>query len=78
MVLNPKAQETHCKQPEGCFCATSDDIQGLVAQGKTLWETVEIARDVARKIIESQTEKAHTHRFHAVKKHMNMPLALEV
>jgi len=66
------------KLPEGYFCATSDDIQGLVAQGKTLWETVEIARDVARKIIESRTEKARAHRFHPVKKHMIMPLALEV
>ncbi len=40
--------------PEGVFLATSDDIQGLVAQGRTLNETIEIARDVARKLIEEQ------------------------
>jgi len=40
--------------PEGLFLATSDEIQGLVAQGRTVTETLEIARDVARKLIESQ------------------------
>jgi len=38
---------------EGGYIATSPDIQGLVAQGRTISETVEIARDVARKIAES-------------------------
>lgn len=41
--------------PEGMYLATSDDIQGLVAQGRTVAETVEIARDVARKLIEAQS-----------------------
>ena len=40
--------------PEGVYLATSDDIQGLVAQGRTVAETIEIARDVARKLIEEQ------------------------
>jgi len=40
--------------PEGFYLATSDDIQGLVAQGRTVAETIEIARDVARKLIEEQ------------------------
>ena len=39
--------------PEGHYLATSDDIQGLVAQGRTVQETLEIARDVARKLMES-------------------------
>jgi predicted RNase H-like HicB family nuclease len=30
------------------FVATSDDLQGLVAEGKTVQETVEIAEDVAK------------------------------
>jgi len=38
---------------EGGFVATSPDLQGLVAQGATLAETMEVARDVARKIVES-------------------------
>ena len=43
------------KLPEGLYLATSDDVQGLVAQGRTIAETLEIARDVARKLIEAQT-----------------------
>jgi predicted RNase H-like HicB family nuclease len=41
---------------EGGFVATSPDVPGLVAQGRTLEETLEIARDVARKIAESCLE----------------------
>ena len=39
------------KLPEGVYLATSDDIQGLVAQGRTIQETLEIARDVAKKLL---------------------------
>lgn len=42
------------KLPEGYFLATSDDIQGLVAQGRTVAETLEIARDVARRLLEAR------------------------
>ena len=44
------------KLPEGVYLATSDDVQGLIAQGRTIQETIEIARDVAKKLIEAQTE----------------------
>ncbi|MEQ8172886.1 MAG: DUF1902 domain-containing protein [Candidatus Eremiobacterota bacterium] len=44
------------KLPEGVYLATSKDIQGLVAQGRTVSETLEIARDVARKLLEAQQE----------------------
>jgi len=44
------------KLPEGLYLATSDDIQGLVAQGRTITETLEIARDVTRKLLEAQHE----------------------
>lgn len=40
---------------EGVYLATSDDVQGLIAQGRTLQETLEIARDVARKLLEAQS-----------------------
>lgn len=43
------------KLPEGVYLATSDDLQGLIAQGRTIQETIEIARDVAKKLIEAQT-----------------------
>ena len=45
------------KLPEGVYLATSDDVQGLVAQGRTINETIEIARDVARRLIEAQQER---------------------
>jgi len=41
---------------EGGYVATSPMLPGLVAQGRTLSETMEIAHDVARKIIESYEE----------------------
>ena len=41
------------KLPEGVYLATSDEVQGLVAQGRTIQETIEIARDVAKKLIEA-------------------------
>jgi len=42
------------KLAEGGYLATSDAVQGLVAQGRTIQETIEVARDVARKLIEAQ------------------------
>ncbi|MBV6644709.1 MAG: hypothetical protein KI790_04635 [Cyclobacteriaceae bacterium] len=44
------------KLPEGMYLATSDSIQGLVAQGRTIAETLEIARDIAKKLLEAQEE----------------------
>ena len=38
---------------EGGYLATSGDLPELLAQGRTVAETLEIARDVARKIVES-------------------------
>jgi predicted RNase H-like HicB family nuclease len=43
--------------PEGVFLATSDELSGLVAQGRTIAEALEIARDVARKLIEARRER---------------------
>ncbi len=42
--------------PEGGFLAMSDELPGLVAQGRTASEALEIAGDVARKLIESYEE----------------------
>lgn len=38
---------------KGGYVATSPDVSGLVAQGRTIEETTEIAQDVTRKIAES-------------------------
>lgn len=45
--------------PEGVYLATSDDVPGLVAQGRTVTETLEIARDVARKLIAARGERVN-------------------
>ena len=42
--------------PEGGFLATSEELPGLVAQGRTVAETLEIAQDVARKLVDSYRE----------------------
>jgi predicted RNase H-like HicB family nuclease len=46
------------KLPEGVYLATSDEVPGLVAQGRTITETLEIARDVAKKLIEAQGDRS--------------------
>jgi predicted RNase H-like HicB family nuclease len=43
--------------PEGSFVATSDELLGLVAQGRTVAATLEIARDIARKLIDARRER---------------------
>jgi predicted RNase H-like HicB family nuclease len=43
--------------PEGCYLATSEAIPGLVAQGRTVAETLEIARDVAKRLLEARAER---------------------
>ena len=42
------------KLPEGYYLATTDNIQGLVGQGRTIKEAIEIAKDVAEKLLEAQ------------------------
>ena len=41
---------------EGGFLATSPDVPGLVAEGRSMTEAVEIAQGLARKIVESCVE----------------------
>lgn len=50
------------KLPEGVYLATSDEVQGLIAQGRTIQETIEIAQDVAKRLIEAQ-ETRHLERL---------------
>jgi predicted RNase H-like HicB family nuclease len=40
--------------PEGGYLATSETIEGLVAQGRTVAESLEIAHDAARRVLDSQ------------------------
>jgi predicted RNase H-like HicB family nuclease len=43
--------------PEGVFLATSNNLPGLVAQGWTVAEALNIACEVARKLIEARRER---------------------
>jgi predicted RNase H-like HicB family nuclease len=45
---------------EGGYLATSPDVPGLVAEGRTVTESVEIAQGLARKIAESCMEHGDT------------------
>ena len=60
--------------PEGVYLATSDDVQGLVAQGRTVAETLEIARDVVRKLIEAQEDRRTPLPLRAVADSFDYPL----
>ena len=64
------------KLPEGFYLATSDDIQGLVAQGRTVVETMEIARDVARRLLEAQSGRKKSLKLPPVKKSFDMQLVV--
>ena len=62
------------KLPEGVYLATSEDVQGLVAQGRTATEALEIARDVARKLIEARAERSENPELTALDDSFDYPL----
>jgi len=66
------------KLPEGFYLATSDNIQGLVAQGRTISETLEIARDVAKKLIEAQESNKITETLLSFSDQFNYPLVVGI
>jgi len=66
------------KLPEGVYLATSEDIPGLIAQGRTITETIEIARDVAKKLLEAQTERHQQVNLNMTQDSFDYPLVLGV
>ena len=48
--------EKFIEQEEEYFVAISDDLEGLVAEGKTIEEVIEIAQDVAKVLLELEKE----------------------
>ena len=62
------------KLPEGVYLATSDEVQGLIAQ---ITETLEIARDVARKLLEAQAERAAFIKLSRAGDFLDYPLIVE-
>ncbi len=66
------------KLPEGVYLATSDDLQGLVAQGRTVAETLEIARDLARKLLEAQVQDKEPDYLQSIAEQFNYPLVVSL
>ncbi|MGH8771541.1 MAG: type II toxin-antitoxin system HicB family antitoxin [Burkholderiales bacterium] len=64
------------KLPEGVYLATSDDVPGLVAQGRTITETLEIARDVAKKLLEAQAGHDITPTLSPIEEKFDYPLVV--
>lgn len=62
------------KLPEGVYLATSDAIQGLVVQGRTIQETIEITRDVAKKLVEAKQERDGEPALPAARDEFDYPL----
>lgn len=62
--------------PEGFYLVTSDEVQGLVAQGRTISEAMEIARDVARRLLEAQGERKQAINEPKLADSFDMPLVV--
>ncbi len=62
------------KLPEGVYLATSEEAPGLVAQGRTVTETLEIARDVAKKLMEARTGRSRAPDLKPVEDVFDYPL----
>lgn len=63
---------------EEYYLATSDDIQGLVAEGKTIEEVIEIASDLARIMLELDAELNNQPNLATLPNQFEYPLILEV
>ena len=66
------------KVPEGYYLATSDDLQGLVAQGRIIMETLEIARDVAKKLLEAQENEEFKYELKSFSDSFEYPLVVGI
>jgi predicted RNase H-like HicB family nuclease len=71
-IINIHIEKLH----EGYYLATSDDIQGLVAQGRTVSEALEIARDVARRLLEAQSQRKKSVCLKPIKKRFDLQLVV--
>ena len=62
------------KLPEGVFLATSKDVPGLVAQGSMATETLEIARDIVKKLLEARTQRHSKIKISGIKDSFDYPM----
>lgn len=60
------------------FVATSDDLNGLVAEGKSIEEVIEIAQDVAKILLELEKETNNKKTIKDVPSVFEYPLFMEV
>ena len=65
------------KLPEGFYLATSADVPGLVVQASTITETLEIAKDVANKLMVAQ-DKQQPIKLRAIEDSFEYPLVVPV
>ena len=66
------------EQQQEYFVATSDEIQGLVAEGKTVEEAVAIAEDLARILLELDRNSKSKETLSAMPKQFEYSLIVEV
>ncbi len=64
------------KLPDGVYLATSEDIPGLVAQGRTITETLKITRDVEKKLLETKAERRQQAKLKHAEDSFDYPLVL--
>lgn len=70
--------ERFIEENQEYFVVTSDDLQGLVAEGKTVQEAIEIAEDVAKLLLELEKEKNHNFHLQDLPSQFEYPLIIEV
>lgn len=70
--------EKFIEQEQEYFVATSDDLEGLVAEGKTIAETIEIAQDVARVLLELEKDTDRKIIVKDIPSILEYPLIMEV
>ncbi|MDH4404424.1 MAG: type II toxin-antitoxin system HicB family antitoxin [Cyanobium sp. D14.bin.5] len=67
----------HLEQlPEGSYLATCESIPGLIAQGRTVAETLEIARDVAKKLHEARLDRGELKASAPLPQSFELPVVL--
>lgn len=70
--------ERFMEKNEEYYVATSDDLQGLVAEGKTIEEVIEIAEDVARILLDLEKETSNKIVNQELPNIIEYPLLMEV
>ena len=70
--------EKFVEQEEEYFVATSDDLEGLVAEGKTIEQVIEIAQDVAKLLLQLEKNADTKVRVKDIPSILEYPLIMEV